>query len=138
MAIRNSIAVMMVLILQSLFIGGASDSTESAAPSVQDVTPKDIQVGDAPDLFGQAPRAFTENRGQLEGAVRYYDQGGSVAFTDDGVWFYLYNEDAVDYQWDPMGSETTMNPSTIQRNGAALKQEFVDCNDICPVVLSGL
>jgi hypothetical protein len=45
---------------------------------------------EAERLLSNTPRAFTENRGQLDNdEVRFYDQGGSVWFTDEGVWFEL-------------------------------------------------
>ena len=47
-------------------------------------------IENAEQLLSNAPRAFTANRGQLvNDDVLFYDQGGAVWFSADGVWFEL-------------------------------------------------
>ena len=46
-----------------------------------------------PNLLSNTPRVFTANHGQLGNEeVRFYDQGGAVWFTDDGVWYEVQDE----------------------------------------------
>ena len=70
---------------------------------------------DPHDLLDQRPRAFTENRGQLDNDdVRLYDQGGSVWFTDDGAWFDIFEASV------PLNGDSTLT-STIP---AIVKADF--------------
>ena len=48
------------------------------------------------DLSSTSQTAFTENQGQVPDYVRFYVQGGGLWFSDDGVWFDL---------WEGMGEE---------------------------------
>ncbi len=88
---------------------------------------------------------FTENRGQLENDnVRFYDQGGSVWFTDDGVWFDLreivetrdqgsearYQGGVRGIGIDPM--RMLEPPEPVKYRRVILKQEFVDANHVNP------
>ena len=111
-----AIGVASILILQIILSIGGGTSSESV-PDTAEVTqgtetPPDVSV-DARDLMSIRPRAFTENQGQVPDHVQYYEQGGGVWFTHDGVWF--------DIRDDGKGM------------GVVLKQEFVGCNEVEPI-----
>jgi hypothetical protein len=74
----------------------------------------DARGGESPPESG--PAAFTENRGQWDGEVRFGTQGGRVWFADDGVWLDIREE-------GDGGSGT---------GGVVLKQEFVGSDGAAP------
>jgi hypothetical protein len=89
---------------------------------------------------------FTENRGQLENdEVRFYVLGGSVWFTDDGVWFEVREEietrdqgsqlrgqgGVIGLDFDPIGRFKESEPIKYKR--VILKQEFVGANEVRPL-----
>ncbi|MCK5562160.1 MAG: hypothetical protein KAJ51_16295, partial [Thermoplasmata archaeon] len=94
-------------------------------------------------LLTNTPVAFTENSGQLENEdVRFYAQGGSVWFTDAGVWFevreYVETRDQGSEAWgrgddlllSPMDRFAPSEPRQYKR--VVLKQEFVGANLVRP------
>jgi hypothetical protein len=103
------------------------------------------------DYLAKVPRAFTSNHGQLgNDEVRFYDQGGSVWFTADGVWFEIREELSIDSQESRVGSQESnewlysmrnpesrprtddWRPTTGEYKRVVLKQEFVDSNVVRP------
>jgi len=95
---------------------------------------KDISQEDTRELLAQAPCVFTENRGQLDNDyVRFYVQGGSLWFTDDGAWFDIYDKEGEEEEdIDLFGPMASHLPKSVHREGVILKQEFVDCNPVTP------
>jgi hypothetical protein len=93
------------------------------------------------DFFNFAPKAFTENRGQLENdEIRFYDQGGDVWFTDDGMWLELreYAEPSTKMpatrrqgDFNSMDRYIESEPTSFKR--VILKQEFLGANKVRPV-----
>ena len=94
-------------------------------------------VENTKELLHRVPRALTENKGQLENdEVRFYDQGGSVWFTDSGVWFELKEELSNKYRdqknsFDPMTKYKTQEPTEYKKN--VIKLEFLGVNQVRPV-----
>ncbi len=83
--------------------------------------------------------AFTENRGQLTNdEVRFYDQGGSIWFTDDGVWFEVRDEFSITSQQSTVYSRESRLMTDDRRlatndcKRVILKQEFVGANLVRP------
>jgi hypothetical protein len=100
----------------------------------QEFIPDDINKS-----LSNTPIAFTKNRGQLENnEIRFYDQGGRVWFTDDGVWFKLRKEISMNSQqstlFDPeLGLVIEdQRQSTCEFKRLILKQEFVRSNQVQP------
>ncbi len=88
----------------------SSDSKQLKETSIIQSLTDDIFKKDANGLLSNAPRAFTENCGQLENdEVRFYAQGGGVWFTDDGVWFELREYADSGYQ---VSEARTQEPQT--------------------------
>jgi hypothetical protein len=94
---------------------------------------------DSKKLLTNAPLAFTENRGQLENdEVRFYDQSGSVWFTDDGVWFELkdklsnYSQQSIVNSLDSGLATDDWRLPTREYKRQILKQEFVGANHVIP------
>ena len=92
-----------ILVIQPIFTFTADAPEADAEPLSEapdatitpDPLPDDLRspsLDDARDLMAQRPRAFTENRGQVADHVKFYEQGGSLWFTDDGVWFDIREE----------------------------------------------
>ena len=93
------VAIISILLIEFILI----------SPNFSSLPSKDVQISETPkmqdnkisstnanNLLSNAPRAFTENRGQLENdEVRFYAQGGGLWFTDDGVWFELREEISI-------------------------------------------
>jgi hypothetical protein len=97
------------------------------------------------DYSSTSPKVFTENLGQLENSeVRFYDQSGSVWFTDDGVWFELREYAENRAQGSQLRSQegvrvtpqthTLPNSQTQTQNyqRVILQQEFVGSNHVTP------
>jgi len=113
-----------------------SNSTLSKNIQTTEISNKELFPVDANKLLSNAPQAFTENRGQLENdEVRFYDQGGGLWFTDDGVWFEIreYEEN------NGRGVEDSLNPIAIFETPVPIKyrriifkQEFVGANRVQP------
>jgi hypothetical protein len=93
------------------------------------------------NLLSNAPKAFTENQGQLQNdEVRFYDQSGSLWFTDDSVWFELREYDNPSLQRLAVSSQVDFDPmerfrktEPIEYRKVVLKQEFVGMNLVRPV-----
>ena len=109
-------------------------------------TNNELSKNNIKGLLSNTPNAFTENRGQLENdEVRFYDQGGAVWFTDDGVWFELREYDETrgrgsgfrgqggisGLDFDPMRRFKPTVPIKYKR--VVLKQEFVGANQVQPI-----
>ncbi len=107
------------------------------SPSLERSPPSLPFDGDVNKVISKAPLAFTENQGQLDNdEVRFYEQGGSVWFTDDGVWFEL-SED-VERRSQELGfrgqgdSFLMERPELPECKRVVLKQEFVGANKVRP------
>jgi hypothetical protein len=116
-------------------IEGGNDIISSGEQTVE-ASKKNVE-----EFFDSAPKAFTENLGQLRNDnVRFYDQGGAVWFTDDGVWLEQREYDEPSSQlpaarsqgdFDPLGR--FKEPELMGYRNVVLKQEFVGANEIRPV-----
>lgn len=92
------------------------------------------------NYLANTPIAFTENRGQLENdEVLFYDQGGSVWFTDDGMWMELREEiksqeSRVKSLESPDSGLTTNDwrLTTNEYKRVILKQEFMGADTVIP------
>ena len=83
---------------------------------------------------------FTKNCGQLgNDEIRFYNQGGAVWFTDDGVWFEVRDELSMTSRQSTVHSPDlglTTNDwrlTTRDYKRVILKQEFVGANHVRPV-----
>ena len=90
-------------------------------------------------LLAYAPKAFTENRGQLSNKdVRFYAQDGSVWFTNDGVWIDLreeapiYNQQSIVHGLESRIKTDDWRPTTRDYKRIILKQEFIGANIVEP------
>ncbi|UCH89830.1 MAG: SBBP repeat-containing protein [Thermoplasmata archaeon] len=110
--------VITVIILAFNFITISSSATASHLESSQiqsEPAFNKMNEEDINSIFTNPPGAFTANFGQLGNSeVRFYDVGGSVWFTDEGVWFR------------GEGGEGKGERSIV------FKQEFVGANPIIP------
>ncbi len=136
--------IILIFFVETIFIN----------PNIYSITSKDSQITENPfevlppqdpnELLTNAPKAFTENRGQLENDnVRFYIQGGGLWFTDDGVWFEIREEIKVTSRevgveshesgipFDPMAKLEPPEPKKFKR--VILKQEFVGANPVKPI-----
>lgn len=128
-----------ILFFQLILVGAAPVLEFSEENQILERSINNPDYMDAQELLTNTPRTFTENRGQLENdEVRFYDQGGSVWFTDDGVWFELreYAETrgqggVSGLDFDPM--EGFWEPEPVEYQRVILKQEFVGANRVRPV-----
>ncbi|WP_455393139.1 DUF7948 domain-containing protein [[Eubacterium] cellulosolvens] len=136
-----------LLITGILFIQLSMIGTNSVNLSAEDIidVPEipviDAGLEKAEQLLSNVPCAFTENHGQLKNDdVRFYDQGGSVWFTDDGVWFEFREYPETRGQ----GSEVTQVnefrlatdnwlPKIKEYERVILKQEFMGANLVRPI-----
>ncbi len=96
-------------------------------------------IKNAEQLIVNAPPPFIENRGQLKNdEVRFYDQDGSVWFTDDGVWFELREEIKVTSRESGVESHESRlatddyGLTTYDYKRLILKQEFTGANRLRP------
>jgi hypothetical protein len=85
------------------------------------------------------PVAFTENLGQLENDdVRFYDQSGSVWFTDDGMWMEVRDDSSIISHQSIVNSPDSVLPTNDRRlmtndyKRIVLKQEFIGANQVQP------
>jgi len=116
-----------------------SENTNNSEEEFQIQDNKNIvpTIEKAKELLSNAPKVFTENRGQLKNdEVRFYAQGGGIWFTNDGVWFEL-REQLSNEHWE---SKNLFNPNgkfelqeLVEYKRIILKQEFVGANDVKPV-----
>jgi hypothetical protein len=90
-------------------------------------------------LLANTPKAFTENRGQLEDEdVRYYTPNRGVWFSDNGVWIEVRDE----IEMNSRGSRVESLESglaiddwplpTREYKRLIIKQEFVGANHVIP------
>jgi hypothetical protein len=106
-------------IIMLLLINLSSITTKSDTTSINDSTDIEIEKegelsSSTSNLLTQSNLVFTENLGQLDNdEVRFYDRGGSVWFTDDGVWLRLEGEEKGE-------------------GSLVVKQEFVGANSVRP------
>jgi hypothetical protein len=109
------------LVILLVLINFSSITTKS--DSVSKVNSSDFNIIDpgqylydsSSDLNFPSNLVFTENLGQLENDdVRYYDRGGSVWFTDDGIWLRIDGREERG------------------EGGLVVKQEFVGANSVRP------
>jgi hypothetical protein len=92
-------------------------------------------------LLTNTPKAFTVNHGQLgNDEVRFYEQGGGVWFTDDGVWFELREEIGEERELNDIFELKTepKSPEPISYKRVILKQEFVFANRVMPIGINRL
>jgi hypothetical protein len=110
-----SVVILIILSLITVGFNGAGNISE--IPEAQKISINEISdVDDYSSILAKTPKVFTENRGQLDNdAVRFYDIGGSVWFTDDGVWIRLKEGSAEN-----------------QFKSVVVKQEFVGANPVRP------
>ena len=94
---------------------------------------------DVNKLLANTPLPFTENRGQLDNdEVRFYEQGGCVWFTDDGVWFKIKEKLSINNQQFTVHSQESRLPTedwrqeTSEYKRVILKQEFMGANQVRP------
>jgi hypothetical protein len=138
--------VILILLSQIIIFIPTNNSTKLKDTNKSNFPTNEYPKNNVDELLSSTPTAFTENRGQLENNnVRFYDQGGSVWFTDDGVWFEVREEIKTRYQgsqfrdqggisgldFDTMGSFGEPEPINYKR--VILKQEFVGANLVQPV-----
>jgi hypothetical protein len=96
-------------------------------------------INEAEQSLTYLPHAFTENRGQLNNKVRFYEQGGGVWFSDSSVWFEFRDERSINSQLssniDPESIMVTNDWRTMNRKykSIVLKQEFIDSNQVQPI-----
>ena len=134
----------MVVFVLLIFLGNLFYFSHAKSPlsgrEIEDFQNPDIfkSVQDANNLISNAPRVFTENRGQLQNdEVRFYDQGGSVWFTDDGMWIEL--RENVESSSHELGFRCQGDLFSMERSEqleykrVILKQEFVGANEVRPV-----
>jgi hypothetical protein len=97
---------------------------------------------DKNDIINHVPTEFTKNCGQLENKnVRYYAQGGSLWFTDDGVWFEIKKE--INVQDSGLEIPDSKSPSEfigkkdqlepVRYRRVILKQEFLGAKKVEPI-----
>ena len=107
--------VLALLLLGHLFgVQADKDIVGSEERSAQESSLTVAFTKDPKYLLAKAPKAFTQNQGQIKNDdIRFYMQGSGLWFTDDGVWFDI-QENGV--------------KETGRTRGVILKQEFVDSN----------
>ena len=136
-----SAGIVLVLIMGGfggIFFKDSTQNGHCTADDVEEITPNgtlhDTSHGKTRSLLAQTPPAFTQNRGQLDNDdIRYYVQGGSLWFTDEGVWFDIFEEEENEEESrDLFDPEADLEPKTVHRKGVVLKQEFINCNDVIP------
>ncbi|UCH88275.1 MAG: hypothetical protein JSV49_08395, partial [Thermoplasmata archaeon] len=123
--LKKYITIFIILIL---FFEIVTIGCKLVTSTREDVQDQQISIDvpsykDANKILANAPKAFTENRGQLmNDDVRFYDQGGSIWFTDKGVWFSI--EGRIERR---EGSDHGYSSKRV-----VLKQEFVGANSVRP------
>jgi hypothetical protein len=141
---EKCLSILIVFILVSNI--SVIHNNDHNAKSFDDIQTDENQIVDKKEqdisrILGYTPRAFTANQGQLENdEVLFYDQGGGVWFTADGVWFEL--REYVDTRGrgsqlsgqEPQ-THTLTNSQTHTQNyqRIILQQEFVGANNVRPV-----
>jgi hypothetical protein len=140
-------AVIVLVIANSIIISNVIGDRVNFTVSEINIDDKDndndgTMDSNSKDLISCGRRGFTENRGQLTNdEVLFYDQGGNVWFTADGVWFELREEikipesrvsslESPELQTHTL-THTQTHPQKYKR--IILKQEFVGANAVKPV-----
>jgi hypothetical protein len=135
-----AIVVILILTLPFNFNYPYPTSNTTKKNQINDETNYDFVNKNVENLLSNTPTAFTKNCGQLKNDdVGFYAQGGSVWFTDDGVWFELREEIEIrnrgsqlrnQGKFDPMDLLEPSEPMRYKR--VVLKQEFVGANLVQP------
>jgi hypothetical protein len=135
-----SIFIVLVMILSPSFIYNNDHFSKSTDEiQSQERVSEDISNSDVSELLSTAPKAFTANHGQLENdEVLFYDQGGTVWFTADGMWMEIREyveprgQSGVRVTPQTLNSQNSYNSRiptpTHQYKRVILKQEFVGAN----------
>ena len=93
---------------------------------------------DMTELLASMPSFFTENKGQLDDdEILFYDRGGAIWFTADGVWFNieeeLEEEDGGDEFLEMLDPNFDLYPKDPERHlGVVLRQTFMESNLLMP------
>jgi hypothetical protein len=142
-----SIFIVLIIMLGQSFIFNNEHFTGSSNGIREHVNViGDIAKPDVSRLLNNTPRAFTPNHGQLENdEVLFYDHGGAVWFTADGMWMELreYNEHrGRGSEYRDQGGVSGLDfdlvvrfkePEPVSYKRVILKQEFVGANGVRPV-----
>jgi hypothetical protein len=137
------VAIILILIIPINFNFIDSNSNSSRISTINNKK-NNLENRNYEKLLSNTPISFTENRGQLENdEVRFYDHGGSVWFTDDGMWFELRDKvENENYKSESHGQGLKDSFDSFRRQelqkplrykGLILKQEFAKANQVRPV-----
>ena len=130
-----SILLILFLIIQVTFVLAlANPNTEVKHDLGQ--FPDDNTLQGTRNLLENAPKVFTENKGQVKDPeIRFYDTGGSIWFTDSGVWFNIWEQE-IKSEINPMDLLDPFKmykPKELtRRRGVIIKQEFLGANQVIP------
>ena len=136
------ILIMLVLLISYISVEASSGDDFLGSdqfrinPLLERSTPSLPFDGDVNKVLTQAPVAFTENQGQIENEdIRFYEQGGGIWFTDDGVYIEVREELDKKVSNKPETEKSFIDinhkePPQFRR--VVLKQTFIDANYIIP------
>jgi hypothetical protein len=140
------VAVALILILPFNVNSTNLTSNSTKKNQINDQTNHDFANKNIENLLSNTPIAFTENRGQVKNnEVRFYDQGGSIWFTDDGVWFELREYAETRGRGSQLGRQGGVSgldfdpmrrfepPESLKYKRVVLKLEFVGANQVQPI-----
>jgi hypothetical protein len=146
---KQCLSLFIVLILisnLSVIDNGNNDSSSKSNDEIrlQENVFENFSNSDVSGLLSNTPRAFTVNHGQLENEeVLFYDQGGSVWFTADGMWMEIREYVEPRGQGGVRVTPQTLNSQNSNNSRiptpkykykrVILKQEFVGANVVQPV-----